>query len=784
MKKIALFSLMVVAVMGMITSRAQGDGDTSWDVTVYIVNSAETPVSLSLANNNDAKAAFPSGGSTFILQPGQFTSLYAENKDPKTIASLQWNIIYNFYDGDSINQRISSVGAISGPNANCASPSQSGLFAVSTGTFVDATFTNNDVGNEVAAWMGLSGTAENIVGNLIDLGMELAGINAPSSSSENLFYAITIGQNDYNTDKLAGVDWSSFDPGYSQQLPPVTFIERQQIFQYDHNSWNNSGNLAAQSMIADFSSANVSIGMKGNLIANYGVNAGTYQILNYIEFPTSNQSVVQVSRNPNGPQCMAALGDSSVWYSDGVNVTKISGSVGSGILQMSVNWGGWNGAGWPQTLLGLASGYVFYCPPTSAQSILGGLALNSSIMRMEAFWDDAGIFQVVAGLGNGDIYWWNGTSWLPLYSPTGYAPVYQLHARFTAGGVTPPQVLATVFDGSIFYLDGYALTPVMNAGGNYCILDVAPASNGTRAFTFPTFLAGFKDGSVGVYDGAAKKWYEIKQANDGGRIQFLSGNWSDLIQSAAAVDCVYSQNFYFTYHAVGGGSDYPAIPDVSSVCGDIDLDGKGDIISVEGSSWYAWLSSNQYSKRYGPYDIGVLGKPVIGDFDGDGQPDLIMVHGSNWYILTSSSGYTKRIDLDLGIYGEPLTGDIDGDGKDDAIVVRGSQWYVWTSSSGYTKRLGPYDLGIKGLAAAGDIDGDGKADLVIAVGSNWYTWSSASKHLVRSGPYNMGISGTPKIADIDGDGLADLIVIVGSDWYVWFSSAGYQRFGPYTMNLP
>jgi len=48
----------------------------------------------------------------------------------------------------------------------------------------------------------------------------------------------------------------------------------------------------------------------------------------------------------------------------------------------------------------------------------------------------------------------------------------------------------------------------------------------------------------------------------------------------------------------------------------------------------------------------------------------------------------------------------------------------------------------------------------------------------------MGISGTPKLADIDGDGLADPIVIVGSEWYVWFSSAGYQRFGPYTMNLP
>jgi hypothetical protein len=248
MKKIALFSLMVVAALGMMTSRAQSDDN--WDVNVNIVNSAETPVMLSLAENDDAKATFPGGGSTCILQPGQSTVLYAMNSHPLTISSIQWNIIYNFYDGTGINQRISSEGYTSGPNVNCAIPSQSDLFSVSAGTYVDTTFTDYDTGDAMASWMGLSGTAESVVGSLIDLGLKLAGFDPQQSQTSNYFYSITIGQSDYNTDKLANVDWSSFN---NSGLPPVTFIKGYQIFQSAESApWSNSGNLVTQSTIADF----------------------------------------------------------------------------------------------------------------------------------------------------------------------------------------------------------------------------------------------------------------------------------------------------------------------------------------------------------------------------------------------------------------------------------------------------------------------------------------------------------------------------------------------------
>jgi len=170
MKKIALFSFMVVAVLGMMTTRAWC---SEWYAQVNIANSGESPVQLSLINNDQAKAQFPGGsGGPLILQPGQSTYLKA-SWDSDSTENVQWNIIYNFYDGtDSINQRISSDGTL---NVNCASASQSGMFSVSAGTFVDYSFPNYDIGAAMASWMGLSGTDETIVASTINFLLILAG---------------------------------------------------------------------------------------------------------------------------------------------------------------------------------------------------------------------------------------------------------------------------------------------------------------------------------------------------------------------------------------------------------------------------------------------------------------------------------------------------------------------------------------------------------------------------------------------------------------------------------
>jgi len=782
MKRIVVISLMVMAVLGLTQHKVQAEW-VNWNVSITIANSAEVPVVISLENNDQANAKFKNGSSSCTVQPGQSNVVTGTVTSP-FIKTVEWNIIYNFYDGTpSINQRVSSS---YGPQNNGVSSSyQSGLFNASASTYVDTSWTELNIGQGIASSMHLSGVAAKIVAGLIDLGMDWAGI---PDSSDNLYYnySTTISQQDYNLDKLAGVNWFFSNKG----IPSIAFIQGQEVYEFLSTdlSWQSAQALPGNSTTAKFdcfrNSLNIiSVGTSTGQITTYNLSDPAPQSAKELYFG-NNQSVVQLSRNPAADQYAAAFSDSSVHYFDGTNNHLLQSSGwDSAILQMSVNWVGNS----PQVIVGLADGAVEYYNG-NAWTELHNTGWATSIMQLSAYWDSNNKLQVVVGLGDGAVEYWNGSGWTELQNTGWSNPIYQLKAQFWDN--QQPNVLVTLFDGAIFsYMPASGWTQVRTNDNMYCIIDMAPQVKTATGYTpppFPTFMAGYKDGSVSLFLGG--KEYPL-QHSTGYRVQFISANWDDPYwdngYSPEKSSYVYSQNYQFI---LGYGNSvayqYPAIPSTSSACGDIDGDGKGDLISVEGSNWYIWYSSNQYSTRYGPYDRGVYGKPVIGDIDGDGQGDLIMVNGSHWYIWSSSSGYSMRYDWDLGILGNPLTADIDGDGQDDAIMVMGSLWYVWTSSSGYNKRLGPYDLGIHGQSASGDIDGDGLGDFVVTIGSDWYMWSAATQYQLRFGPYNMEISGIPKIADIDGDKLADLIVVLGTDWYVRFSTSGYQLLGPFTMSLP
>jgi len=224
----------------------------------------------------------------------------------------------------------------------------------------------------------------------------------------------------------------------------------------------------------------------------------------------------------------------------------------------------------------------------------------------------------------------------------------------------------------------------------------------------------------------------------------------------------------------------------STLTADLDGDRMDDFITVVGSRWYIWFSSQYYMVRSGPYDLGYAGLPAAGDVDGDGLPDLVSVVGSNWYVWFSSLGYQTVLGpFDLGICGRPALGDVDGDGIADLLMTVGPNWYAWFSTSGFQFRGGPYDLGIAGLPTTGDIDRDGKDDLIMTVGSKWYVWFSGAGYQVRSGPFDLGITGTPAVGDMDGDGAQDLIDVAGNNWYVWSSRSQYQaRISYNPLNAP
>jgi hypothetical protein len=238
--------------------------------------------------------------------------------------------------------------------------------------------------------------------------------------------------------------------------------------------------------------------------------------------------------------------------------------------------------------------------------------------------------------------------------------------------------------------------------------------------------------------------------------------------------------------------------------GDMDGDGRMDLVVWRASTgtWF-WLTSSSnfdYAQnvqvQWGNNSLGDI--PLIGDIDGDGKGDLIVWRASSgtWYWLLSSAGYNPTYggskqwgNNSLG--DKPMIGDMDGDGLADLTVWRANDgtWYWLTSSSGYNyassgqKQWGNNGLGDIPLLA--DMDGDGVTDLVVwrASSGTWYwlTAISGYNYAVANARQwgNNGLGDIPMLGDIDGDGLSDLIVWRNSDatWYWLVSGSNWTAAG-------
>jgi hypothetical protein len=183
---------------------------------------------------------------------------------------------------------------------------------------------------------------------------------------------------------------------------------------------------------------------------------------------------------------------------------------------------------------------------------------------------------------------------------------------------------------------------------------------------------------------------------------------------------------------------------------DMDADGKADLVLWRASTgtWFWLSSSSDYdyaSARAAQWGNASLGDvPKVGDMDGDGRGDLVIWRTSSgtWYWLTSSSGYAYAA-AGARQWGNPTLGDIpkvgdmDGDGRADLIVWRAPSgtWYWLTSASGYdyaaarAQQWGNESLGDVPMLA--DLDGDGRSDLTVWRTSTgtWWGLTSSSGYL-------------------------------------------------------
>jgi FG-GAP-like repeat/IPT/TIG domain/Secretion system C-terminal sorting domain len=226
---------------------------------------------------------------------------------------------------------------------------------------------------------------------------------------------------------------------------------------------------------------------------------------------------------------------------------------------------------------------------------------------------------------------------------------------------------------------------------------------------------------------------------------------------------------------------------ISVSIGDIDGDGKADIVSGNNSSGSISVLRNTSTAGTISYaakvDIATGGSPqfiTVGDIDGDGKPDLALINSMNASSVlvfrntstsgtisfaTSASFTTNTAAIAIAIR------DFDGDGKADLAVSKGNSSSVAvlrnTGTPGTLSFATMVEFGVGPVPysiSVGDLDGNGKADIVVANDDATVSIlrnTSTVGTLSFATKVDFAVGGSPRfvsMGDIDGDGQPDLAV--------------------------
>lgn len=195
------------------------------------------------------------------------------------------------------------------------------------------------------------------------------------------------------------------------------------------------------------------------------------------------------------------------------------------------------------------------------------------------------------------------------------------------------------------------------------------------------------------------------------------------------------------------------LPSQKCLTGDFNGDGKTDFacFSGSGTDWEVWLSDGTAWHSAGtwhgaPVDFPVTNHCQTGDVNGDGKTDMVCYWGSVWYtsLSTGTAWSTTSFASDAPVLTGTLrekcvTGDYNGDGKTDvACYSSGGVWEVGIST-GHTWHTHSWSNGPSPSTSVGqqclaaDFDGDGKTDI------SCYTGTSSS------GSWETGFPQTPLV---------------------------------------
>jgi FG-GAP-like repeat len=332
-------------------------------------------------------------------------------------------------------------------------------------------------------------------------------------------------------------------------------------------------------------------------------------------------------------------------------------------------------------------------------------------------------------------------------------------------------------------------------GTTYHYRIVATHEGGTsfgadRTFTIPgyRYVRGLSS-SGGISNWAAMSSQSLPQESDTG--DFDGDGKADVVNVEFEGGTSYRYRVGFSdgsvissWKTVLGGMSLPE----RMAVGDVNADGKADIVSVEaeGNGKYRYMFGISNGSVISSWSMVLSGmslptKTAVGDVNADGKADIVSVESEG----NGKYRYMFGISVGVGIssWSSVLTGmshaefmdvgDFSGDGKADIVSVEsegnGKYRYMRGLSTGVGISSWGQILTGMGLPTAmgtGDVNKDGKADIVsaesegngkyrfmfgISSGAGISSWSTALGGL--------SIPTSTRIADFTGDGKADVVSV-------------------------